>query len=73
MPSCSHMPSLPDLTCPDDLQAILDVYVWLPNGVGLLLSLAQLLLRGLFPATPHHHDLLLLPVDQVTPYDSHYM
>lgn len=32
------------------LQAVLDPYVYLPNGVGALLSLAQVALSLLYPA-----------------------
>ena len=45
--SCSHHRHGPGHHC--SAQAILDVFVWLPNGVGLVLSLAQLLLRFLYP------------------------
>ncbi|KAG2502021.1 hypothetical protein HYH03_000515 [Edaphochlamys debaryana] len=41
--------------------AVLDVYIWLPNGIGLALSVLQIALRVVFPARPapvlpgHHH------------------
>lgn len=35
--------------------AVGDYYVWVPNGIGLLLSVAQLVLRAVFPAKARYH------------------